>query len=173
MPIPSVTPLTATYTHFSLAIEHHKTHTNIEMYTFNKIVNTRDIPQTHAVLKKILPTVLQSQCFNDQKLPFSKEVKSTELGHLFEHILLEYLCLQKMAAGCKSATFNGVTNWNWKKEKWGTFHIIVDAGYKDLPIFSRALEKTIQLMEVIFVSNAATHSVPQLKRLDVNPPVLH
>jgi hypothetical protein len=159
MPIPSLTPLTATYTHFFLAIEHCKTHTNIEMQLLKQIVNTRDLPDTYAVLKRMLPTVLQSQCFNDQKIPFSREVKSTELGHLFEHILLEYLCLQKMAQGCRSATFNGVTNWNWKKDKWGTFHIMVDAGYKDLPIFSRAMEKTIHLMHILLEQSAQQHSL--------------
>lgn len=152
MPIPSLLPAYIEFDFFSLRVEHYKTHTQIAMQLFIPTVNTKEIPMTYAILKQTLPSVLKSQCFNELNLSFCREVRTTEIGHLFEHVLLEYLCLQKMAIGCKSATFSGVTNWNWKKEKWGSFHIQVNAGYKDLPIFSPALQKTIALTETVLQS---------------------
>lgn len=123
------------------------------------IINTNQIPHIVQYLKHAFPSVLTTQCFNDQNLPFSQEVKDTEIGHLFEHILLEELCLLKIQRGSRCATFNGITNWNWVKEPQGTFHIEIDSTYKDADILVEALDKTLKLVEIIIPQN-----IPQKKK---------
>jgi len=117
-------------------------------------VNTSDFPHTYRTLKTFLPSVLTTECFNDENLPFSQEVKSTEIGHLFEHILLEYMCQLKIAKGHKSAVFAGKTRWNWERDPRGTFHIRVNCTLKDVDIFPTALNKTIALMKIILNSKS-------------------
>src|ERR1700761_2246371 len=77
---------------FSLAITQKQTRTQITMDLLYNQINTKEIPFITDLLQKNLPSVLQTTCYNDLDLPFHVEVKNTEIGHLFEHILLEYLC---------------------------------------------------------------------------------
>lgn len=113
---------------------------------------TSQLPLTYKTLKKHVPSIFNSECFNSQNQPFKKEVKDTEVGHLFEHILLEFLCIAKMKNGARSSTFSGVTKWNWKKEKKGMFHITIKIKPKDFDLLKGALEKAIDVMENIFGS---------------------
>ena len=137
---------------FLLQIKHDKTYTRIDMRALSSTVNTIDLPQTFMILKKELPSILKSKCFNDKNLTFSREVRQTEIGHLFEHILLEYLCIQKLSLGFNHATYSGVTNWNWTEEAWGTFHITIDTGNEDEFLFVKALEKSTELMKKIYLN---------------------
>lgn len=130
---------------FSLAIHQGEIDTKIVMELFASEVNTEYIPATYPLLAKYIPTILYSKCFNEKNYPFSKEVEKTEIGHLFEHILLEYLCRFKLAAGLKDPIHNGVTKWDWKKDAKGVFHILIDSGYRDYHIFREALENSIRL----------------------------
>lgn len=140
---------------FSLSILVSKNHTEIVMKMNTRTVNTIDIPLTYSLLQTHLPSILRAQCFNDEGTPFYEEVKQTELGHLFEHILLEYLCMLKISSGYNRATFAGTTNWNWKKDPRGTFHIHLTAGVKDAHFFSDGLEKTMNLFEKIMESSVS------------------
>ena len=134
---------------FSLAITQKITSTKIIMQSFSAYVNTAHLPTIVGVLKHYLPTVLRTQCHNDENLPFALEVKRTEIGHLFEHILLEYLCQLKIAKGHKRAVFSGRTKWNWIRDPRGKFHIHLTCGMKDADILPTAVEKTINLMKII------------------------
>lgn len=137
---------------FNLSVTYYKNRTQLLMTLQINPVNTREFPFTFELLQKFLPSILQSQCFNDEKNPFSKEVRQTEIGHLFEHILLEYLCLNKISLGGKKATYSGVTNWNWKKDRRGTFHIHINSGYKDNHLFESSLKQSIELINLILHS---------------------
>jgi hypothetical protein len=149
---------------FTLSVMQRKTKTYIHMQMANDVVNTRDLSNTYQILETMLPQVLLSQCFNEENLPFSMEVRQTEIGHLFEHILLEYLCLLKLEKGCKRhATYQGVTQWNWRVDPWGTFHIHISTGTHDIPIFAEALEKTIHLVSLILQYGNAKE--PTLNRI--------
>lgn len=141
-------------TFFSLNIKKSLHNTLITMNLFIPVMNTAHIPHTYALLKKMLPTILMSKCFNEENLPFSQEVKKTEIGHLFEHILLEYLCELKLAKGYSEAVYAGRTNWNWKVDPYGTFHIIIDAGSEDTDILPEALERSINLLKIILQENS-------------------
>lgn len=112
-------------------------------------VNTRHIPNITMLLQFHCPTVLTTRCFNERNLPFRQEVKATEIGHLFEHVLLEELCINKIDCGSKAVVFNGRTNWNWVKEPRGLFHITIDASYSDQLVFLTALSRTIEIAEAV------------------------
>jgi hypothetical protein len=134
---------------FSLAITQKRTSTQIIMDVLYNQLNTSEIPYLYDLLKENLPSILLSKCYNDLDLPFNDEVRNTELGHLFEHILLEYLCEHKIAKGARAATYAGRTRWNWNRDPLGRFHIHLTCGKKDADILPPALEKTVSLMKVI------------------------
>lgn len=140
-----IIPISFTNDLFSLTIIHTRYATTMTMFLRTAIINTREIPYTFPVLKENLPSILIAQCFNDDNIPFAQEVKSTEIGHLFEHIMLEHLCLLKLAQGHKKATYRGETNWNWKRDIRGTFHIHINSSFKDEDIFDEALNRSIEL----------------------------
>lgn len=138
---------------FSLAIIQKQTKTQIIMDLLYTHLNTEELPTLIECLEKNLPSVLSAICYNDQGLPFHEEVRNTEIGHLFEHILLEYLCQHKLAKGARRATFAGRTKWNWTRDPLGRFHIHLSCGRKDADILPPALEKTVNLMKIILGYN--------------------
>jgi hypothetical protein len=149
-------PYCSTYAienYFSLLIQQNISSARIKMLLLKDPINTADIPSTHNILQNFLPSVLTTQCFNDQNLPFSLEVKRTEIGHLFEHILLEYMCQLKIGKGHKSASYTGRTRWNWERDPRGVFHIHINCTLKDADIFPLALNKSITLMKKILHHN--------------------
>lgn len=137
---------------FSLKIKNNKKKIHIVMKLNTSVVNTQFLPNTFSILEKNFPGVLKTACFNEKCLPFCEEVKQTEIGHLFEHILLESLCLEKMAGGYMSASFNGRTDWNWKKEERGVFHIFVDAATEAKPFLPKAVETATHYTNLILQS---------------------
>jgi Cyanophycin synthase-like N-terminal domain len=134
---------------FSLSIVQKRTRTTIVMDVLHHYISTEEIPMITDVLQKNLPSILGSTCYNDLDLPFHEEVQQTELGHLFEHILLEYLCQYKIAKGARRATYTGRTTWNWVRDPFGRFHIYLTCGRKDADILPIALEQTVSLMKII------------------------
>jgi Cyanophycin synthase-like N-terminal domain len=139
---------------FSLAVTQKRTRTKITMDVLYNRINTQEIPLVTELLRKNLPSVLATTCYNDQDLPFYREVQNTELGHLFEHILLEYLCQYKMQKGARRATFAGRTTWNWTRDPFGRFHIHLSCGRKDADILPVAIERTVALMKIILGYNS-------------------
>lgn len=139
-------PLTFSSEYFSLKVSPTKGKVLIEMQTLQSFVNTKNYPLTYLIIQRNLPSVLRTKCYNEKHLSFYEEIKATELGHLFEHILLEYLCLQKSVVCKQSAVFNGRTKWNWIKNPYGSFEITVDAGLSEVYSLVLALKKTISLM---------------------------
>lgn len=145
-------------TFFDLNICQEAQHLTIDMMVLSSAFSTNSFPQTASILQEYYPAVLRSDCFNDHNLPFYIEVQNTEIGHLFEHILLTYLCELKIASGEEDVMYNGVTKWNWKRDKKGVFHIKVDAGDKDKDILPHALNKSIQLLTRIMTSSLNSHA---------------
>lgn len=124
-------------------------HTKIRMSCSSPIINTSQIPHTYSVLEKMLPSVFRSKCFNEMNYPFSVEVKRTEIAHLFEHILLEYICIRKLAHGKKSASVSGTTDWDWGIDPQGTFNITIRIGRNEQEVFDEALDHTAKLFGMI------------------------
>jgi hypothetical protein len=140
---------------FSLNVTQKNSSTKIIMQLHGSEVNTSHIPYIVDLLKINLPNVLLTKCFNDDNLPFQDEVRNTEIGHLFEHILLEYLCQLKIAKGFNRASYAGRTRWNWIKDPKGKFHIQLNCGIKDADILPLAIEKTVTLMTIIMKEEQA------------------
>lgn len=138
---------------YKLEVKNSQNGTYIKMIMLTNYFHTNSLPLTHKVLKKNLPGVLATKCFNDSGLPFDSEVKNTEIGHLFEHIILEYLCQRKIKNGYKSASFRGVTNWNWRQDVRGTYHIEIDVKPQDIIYFEYALEESVKLLDKILPAN--------------------
>jgi hypothetical protein len=138
---------------FSLEIAQTKNKTFLTMQLHIHSVNTKDFPTTSLFLGKNLPSVLRTKCFNEENLSFKEEVRATEIGHLFEHILLDQLCLLKIERGYKSAVFNGRTYWNWEKNPRGMFDIVLDIGREEIALFSDALDRTIRITELFLFSS--------------------
>lgn len=158
---------------YHLAVKHGTTDTKIIMRVFLGIVNTRELPHTFAMLKKLLPSVLRSTCYNENNDPFYREVQHTEVGHLFEHILIEHLCLLKASQGYDNVEYTGLTKWNWVVHPMGTFHITVSASKEDMVIFKDAMERTIDLTNIILRSGQPIISNAQpLQAAIKNDPVL-
>ena len=135
---------------FSLKVFQNEKKVRMTMQFSHDHLSTNIVPSIVPLLHERLPGILKSKCFNTEKLPFLIEVKNTETGHLFEHIVLAYLYELKVAKGFQDVIFNGRTHWNWTKDPRGTFHIIVDCGVNDSDILEIAVAKAITLMKIIF-----------------------
>lgn len=133
-----------------LAIEQNANDTKITMQVTGPVVNTKYLPSTLSFLSREFPEVLGTECFNENNLPFKEEVVQTELGHLFEHMVLEELCALKVAFGHRKAAHTGVTSWNWENESVGVFHITIDSGETDSELLTKAILKSISMTEALF-----------------------
>lgn len=133
----------------SLSITHRKEHTDILMQLFSEHVTTKTLPQTLSYLKKLAPSVLRTTCHNDLHLPFRKEVTDTEIGHLFEHLILDY-CSQHSEDSTR--TYYGLTEWDWHVDKRGTFCISVSLGETEQDLLYRAIAHSHTVLEKLFSS---------------------
>ena len=123
--------------------------TNLKMkISQNCPMTTKSLTKTESVLIKYLPTIFSCQCFNDANNSFRDECKNTEIGHLFEHIMLEHLCIEKLADGNLNAEFEGRTS--WEKDNTNVFYIKIKAGKKEIKTIQKAFTKSINLLEKIY-----------------------
>jgi hypothetical protein len=133
-----------------LAIKQTDTDTTITMQLSGPVINTKFLPSTLPFLLREFPEVLGTQCFNENNLTFKDEVVHTEVGHLFEHMVLEELCALKVKYGHKCAVHCGTTSWNWETESVGVFHIKIDSGTPDSYLLERAISKGIHITEALY-----------------------
>lgn len=154
MPVKPISVYTQFYNSplFTLLMRRSQKDTKLIMKMHTNIINTRDIPFIFNILKENLPTVFRSICYNEYRFPFRKEILQTEIGHLFEHILIEYLCILKINEGFDEAEYTGLTKWNWKLYSRGSFHITVSAGRGDTIRLSAALKLSIELINKLLVA---------------------
>lgn len=120
--------------------------TIIEFSMAYPIVRTGCLPKTVTILSEKLPGVLKTTCFNDAGLPFEEEAKDTEIGHLFEHILIQYLYEEL------DYKFKGVTQWNWNINKRGTFQISIFSENPYTQELQEAVDKAAVLTDEIILS---------------------
>ena len=107
---------------------------------------------TVPILAARLPGVFDSQCLSEDSRLFSDEVENTEVGHLFEHILLEFLAEIKFYREEKAVVFSGITKWNWREFRRGSFLITINVPKSDGPILDLALRKSVKLLDEILAS---------------------
>lgn len=143
---------------FTLDLDQTNSKTYLTMKMLGSTVNTCSLPHTLSFLNSNFPTVLRTQCFNDQNFSFDKEVEATEIGHLFEHIILDELCIKKVARGQKNVVINGLTSWNWNKDPHGVFHITIDVGEEEAELLLSCLRKAIYLIESLLLNTPTIYN---------------
>lgn len=132
----------------SLWIGIEKNVTNIVMQVPDLLSTTATTPDAIPILEHALPTIFEGTCFNGKNLPFLEEAKNTETGHLFEHILLEYLFTNN-----SKKTYRGLTMWNASTLPHGYFEIYVNEGIKNEDSILDSATKSIHLLKQIFVAS--------------------
>lgn len=83
--------------------------------------STEHAPHIPRLLFKLFPHLARHRCDNDNGYTFRKECRATEIPHLFEHLIIE---LQGQVQ--RSRILKGETQWNWRIDPRGRFHVYVD-----------------------------------------------
>lgn len=135
---------------FSLLVTTFHSKTKIEMKVLNGIVKTRNLQKLNEVLGEHVPTIFESKCINKNGLTFEAEVADTQIGHLYEHMVLEFLCQIKVANGYNRAIYSGLTSWNLQAQDRGCFNISLNAGVTDWSYLVYSIRKASFLLNKIF-----------------------
>ncbi len=88
---------------------------------------TKHAPHIPKLLFKLFPHLYRHRCENDNGFSFRRECQSTEIPHLFEHLIIE---MQGQAQGF--GVLKGETQWNWRVDPKGRFHVYVEYKTKSL-----------------------------------------
>lgn len=153
---------------YQLTIKQNKNFAYILMELLTNTVSTQGMSSIVTILKKELPTIFESKCFNDKNLPFLKEVERTEIGHLFEHIVLENLCEIKASRGFKDVIYSGNTSWNWEIDKKGIFHIKINVKDNENSILMLALQKSTNLLNTIINNHILSQNLTNIPQNTLN-----
>jgi len=81
------------------------------------------LPDLANSLLQMLPKLREHLCYNRNGLPFIEELHDTELGHVFEHVILEILRQRGLY-------LRGQTTWNWHRDPLGTYNVTINTGKK-------------------------------------------
>lgn len=108
-----------------------------------EIYTTKHAPHIPKLLFKLFPHLARHRCENEHGWSFRRECQSTEIPHLFEHLIIE---LQGQVRGC--GTLKGETQWNWRVDPKGRFHVYVEYDNEILVMGCiRAAERIIQALD--------------------------
>ncbi len=104
---------------------------------------TEHAPHIPKLLFKLFPHLSYHHCHNDNGFSFRRESRSTEIPHLFEHLIIE---LQGQVL--RSGTLKGETQWNWRVDPKGRFHVYVEYKNELLVLGAiRVAERIIQSLD--------------------------
>lgn len=104
---------------------------------------TKHAPHIPKLLFKLFPHLSRHHCDNDNGFSFRRECQATEIPHLFEHLIIE---LQGQVQG--SGTLRGETQWNWRVDPKGRFHVYVEYQNEMLVLGAiRVAERIIQALD--------------------------
>lgn len=84
---------------------------------------TSEAPWIPRHVFKLFPNIGSQRCYNDASNPFHREALATEIPHLFEHLIIE---IQNQVRRGVGAPLRGETEWNWKIDPHGLFHVTVN-----------------------------------------------
>lgn len=85
---------------------------------------TSHAPNMPRILFRMFPYLAAQRCFNEKGHSFRREALSTEIPHLFEHLLLE-IQKQVRIGSTGEGPITGDTQWNWRVDPRGRFHVTV------------------------------------------------
>lgn len=104
---------------------------------------TKHAPHIPKLLFKLFPHLENHRCENDNGFTFKRECQSTEIPHLFEHLIIE---LQGTVQ--RAGTLKGETQWNWRVDPKGRFHVYVDYDNEVLVLGAiRVAERIIRALD--------------------------
>lgn len=103
-----------------LFYDRHRVKLVVEMSDPNRY-STEHAPHIPRLLFKLFPHLAKHRCDNDNGFTFKQECRATEIPHLFEHLIIE---LQGQVQ--KTRILKGETQWNWRIDPRGRFHVYVD-----------------------------------------------
>lgn len=105
--------------------------------------STKHAPHIPKLLFKLFPHLSEHRCENENGFSFRRECQSTEIPHLFEHLIIE---LQGQVL--RSGTLKGETQWNWRVDPKGRFHVYVEYENEVLVLGAiRVAERIIQALD--------------------------
>lgn len=103
-------------------------------------VHTAELPGFAESLAERLPSILATRCHSGSDGLFAAELPHTETGHVLEHAILAHL--ERQGLRCRA-----VTEWNWRREPWGTFHIALFGKEVGLAEALKALSPAVAVVE--------------------------
>ena len=105
--------------------------------------STKDAPHIPKLLFKLFPHLARHRCENENGFTFRRECQCTEIPHLLEHLIIEM-----QGQVLKSGTLKGETQWNWRVDPKGRFHVYVEYENEMLVLGAvRAAERIIQALD--------------------------
>jgi hypothetical protein len=99
---------------------------------------TESAPHLPRSLFRLFPHLAHHRCHNGNGYTFRREAKATEVPHLLEHLIIE---LQAQAQHHEQ--IKGETQWNWRVDPRGTFHVIVEYENEQLVLAAIRLAERI------------------------------
>ena len=104
---------------------------------------TDSSPHVPISLFKLFPHLSHHRCHNGNGYSFKREAMSTEIPHLLEHLIIE---LQARAQ--HHEVLKGETQWNWRVDPRGTFHVHVEYRNEQLVLAAiRLAERMVNALD--------------------------
>jgi hypothetical protein len=104
---------------------------------------TDHVPHLPRTLFQLFPHLAEHKCHNDHGHSFRRESLNTEIPHLLEHLIIE---LQTQAQ--RHTVLKGETQWNWRVDPRGTFHVHVEYENEQLVLAAiRLAERVINALD--------------------------
>lgn len=124
--------------------------------------STKHAPHIPKLLFKLFPHLARHRCENENGFSFKRECQSTEIPHLFEHLIIE---LQGQVQ--RSGTLKGETQWNWRVDPKGRFHVYVEYDNEVLVLGAiRLAERIIQALDSKQIDDISVdEEITQLRQL--------
>jgi hypothetical protein len=99
---------------------------------------TDNSPHLPRSLFRLFPHLAHHKCHNGNGYSFRREAMATEVPHLLEHLIIE---LQSQAQ--HHEVLKGETQWNWRVDPRGTFHVHVEYENEQLVLAAIRLAERI------------------------------
>jgi hypothetical protein len=100
-------------------------------------------PHVPVSLFRLFPHLARHKCHNGNGYSFRREAMATEIPHLLEHLIIE---LQSQAR--HHDVLKGETQWNWRVDPRGTFHVHVEYENEQLVLAAiRLAERMVNALD--------------------------
>ncbi len=126
--------------------------------------STSKFPQLMEDLRILLPEIMVAQCDNPNNTPFCEEMKETQTAHLFEHMILEYLCKLRLRSGSSEASYEGRTFWDTTKAPGENSMIAISRQGESQLVFEEAVTLSMQLLTQLIKNTGSIHTREHTER---------